>query len=137
MQDGDSIKGKDEAKRETIEQAHLLRDTRKHVFLVSNSFHARIYNESKETKARIQCRATTEYDLRTGTLIQFYFTRLAPHTHTFTQNPKEMEVATSLWSSPSPATPSSSGVVRELVPRAGTCGRSTPRTGFPALSQRG
>ena len=37
MQDGDSIKGKDEAKRGTIEQAHLLRDTRKHVFLVSNS----------------------------------------------------------------------------------------------------
>ena len=96
MQDGDSIKGKDEAKRETIEQAHLLRDTRKHVFLVSNSFHARIYNERKETKARIQCRATTEYDLLTGTLIQFYFTRRAPHSHKFTQNPKEMEVATSL-----------------------------------------
>ena len=37
MQDGDSIKRKDEAKQETIEQAHLLRDTRKHVFLVSNS----------------------------------------------------------------------------------------------------
>ena len=46
------------------------------------------------------------------------------HTHTFTQNTKEMEVATSLWSSPSLATttPSSSGVVRELVPRAGTFG---------------
>ena len=85
MQDGDSIKGKDEAKRETIEQAHLLRDTRKHVFLVSNSFHARIYNESKETKARTQCRATNEYDLLTGTLKQFYFTRLAPHTHIYTE----------------------------------------------------
>ena len=43
-----------------------------------------------------------------------------------------MEVATSLWSSPSlvTATPSSSGVVRELVPRAARVVRSTARTGF-------
>ena len=54
------------------------------------------------------------------------------HTHTFTQNPKEMEVATSLWSSPSfvTATPSSSGLVRELVPRAARVVRSTAQTGF-------
>jgi len=67
----------------------------------------------------------------TGTLKQFYLKDWR-HTHTFTQNPKEMEVATSLWSSPSlvTATPSSSGVVRELVPRAARVVRSTARTGF-------
>ena len=47
-----------------------------------------VYNESKETQARIQCRATTEYDLLHRTLKQFYFTRLAPHTHIYTK-PKE------------------------------------------------
>ena len=67
----------------------------------------------------------------TGTLKQFYLMDWR-HTHTFTQNPKEMEVATSLWSSPSlgTATPSSSGVVHELVPRAARVVRSTARTGF-------
>ena len=67
----------------------------------------------------------------TGTLKQFYLMDWR-HTHTFTQNPKEMEVATSLWSSPSfvTATPSPSGVVRELVPRVARVVHPTARTGF-------
>ena len=94
MQDGESNKGKDEAKRGTIGQAHLMHDTRKHVFTVAaTSSHSRIQSR---TKARTKRRATTEYNCYMGTLTQFYFTRLVPHTHTFTQNPKETKVATSL-----------------------------------------
>ena len=69
MQDGDSNEGKDEAKRGTIGQAHLMRDTRKHVFTVAATInHARIQSR---TKARTKRRATTEYNYYTGTLIQF------------------------------------------------------------------
>jgi len=83
MQDGDSNRGKDEAKRGTIGQAHLMRDTRKHVFTVAATInHSRIQSR---TKARTKRRATTEYNYYTGTLIRFYFTRLAPHTHIYTK----------------------------------------------------
>ena len=65
------------------------------------------------------------------------------HTHTFTQNPKEIEVATSLCAHRVLLRAlSSSGVVGELVLRAARVGRSTPRTGFgertgfPAPSRR-
>ena len=65
MQDGDSNRGKDDAKRGTIGQAHLMRDTRKHVFKVAATInHARI-------KARTKRRVKTEYNYCTGTLTQF------------------------------------------------------------------
>ena len=65
MQDGNSNEGKDEAKRGTIGQAHLMRDTRKHVFTVAATInHA-------HTKARTKRRVKTEYNYYTGTLIQF------------------------------------------------------------------
>ena len=50
MQDGDSIKGKVEAKRDTVEQAHLMRDTRKHVFTVSNSYSCTYKVKAKKQK---------------------------------------------------------------------------------------
>ena len=133
MQDGDSIKRKDEAKRETIEQAHLLRATRQHVFLVSNSY-ARIYNHSNNT-SKEQCRATTEYNaiiystrhLSNSTLQDWR------HTHTFTQNPKEMEVATSLsvesFLSDHNSEPLRRGP-RAPAWRVARVVRSTARTGF-------
>ena len=83
-----------------------------------------VYNESKETQARNNAELQPNMIYYTEHLSN----STSPdwrHTHTFTQNPKEKEVATSLSvSSPSlaTATPSPSGVVRELVPRAGTCG---------------
>ena len=65
MQDGNSNKGMDTAKRGTIGQAHLLRGNEKHVFTVAATInHAR-------TKARTKRRVKTEYNCYTGTLIQF------------------------------------------------------------------
>ena len=64
MQDGDSNKGKDEAKRGTIGQARLMRDTRKHVFTVAATINRAV------TKARTECRVKTEYNYYTSTLIQ-------------------------------------------------------------------
>ena len=118
MQDGNSNKGKDEAKRGTIGQAHLMRYTQKHVFTVAATItHARI--QKQERNAELQPNIIIiQAHLYNSTLTDWR------HTHTFTQNPKEKKVVTSLCaSSPSPATatPSSSGVVGELVLRAGTC----------------
>ena len=129
MQDGDSTK--ERTKRNGIQFTSTF-----------NARHteARIYRQQQlctytvkaRTKARTKRRATTEYICYTGTLTQFYLIDWR-HTHTFTQNPKETKVATSLACTEffsAPLAPSSSGVVGELVPRATRVGRSTPRTGF-------
>ena len=90
MQDRDSNRGKDEAKRGTIGQAHLIQKTKSTYLQLQQQLIMHVYKSKNER------RATTEYNCYTGTLTQFYFTRLVPHTHTFTQNPKETKVATSL-----------------------------------------
>ena len=95
MQDGDSNKGKDEAKRGTVEQAHLMHDTRKHVFTVSNSYPCTYTVKAKKQKQGHNAELQRNIIYDTGTLKQFYLKDWR-HTHTFTQNPKEMEVATSL-----------------------------------------
>ena len=57
----------------------------------------------------------------TATLRQFYFTRLAPSTHIYTEPQKKrksrLPCACRLSPPPATATPSPSSVVRELVPR--------------------
>ena len=103
-----------------------------------------VYSQSKETKARTQRRATTEYNGYTGTLKRFYLMDWR-HTHTFTQNPKKTEVATSL------CVESFSRDRNCELPRRGPRARASRRTcwpldstdgvlgnerGFPALSPR-
>ena len=97
-----------------------------------------VYNESKETQPRTQCRATTEYNYFTGHLNN----STSPdwrHTHTFTQNPKEMEVATSLYvessfrdrnSEPLRRGPRAHAARRSCGPPDSTDGVSGKRTGF-------
>ena len=80
MQDGDSIKGKDEAKRDTVEQAHLM-PTHGSTYLQSATVnHARIQSKQR-TKARKQCRATTEYNLHKHTYTILLDQTGATHTH--------------------------------------------------------
>ena len=81
MQDGDSNKGMDAAKWGTIGQAHLMRDTRKHVFTVAATINHAVI-QKQERNAELQPNIMVIY---TSTLIQFYFTRLAPHTHIYTK----------------------------------------------------
>ena len=97
MQDGDSNRGKDEAKRGTIGPAHLMRDTRKHVFTVAATInHARIQRQEQKQERNAELQPNifvTRAHLHSSTLQDWC------HTHTFTQNPKETEVATSLCAS--------------------------------------
>ena len=85
MHDGDSNKGMDAAKRGTIGQAHLMRDTRKHVFTVAATINHAVI-QKQERNAELQPDIIIIY---TSTLIQFYFTRLAPHTHIHQKQRKE------------------------------------------------
>ena len=93
MQDGDSIKRKDEAKRETIEQAHLIHtqtSTEGTYITVSNSYTIKathVYGLAKKHKQRNNAELQPNM-IYTATLRQFYFNRLAPHTHIYTKPQK-------------------------------------------------
>ena len=85
MQDGNSNEGKDEAKRGTIGQALLMRDTRKPVFTVAATInHSRIQSR---TKARMKRRATTEYNcyLHKHTYTVLLYKTGTTHTHIYTK----------------------------------------------------
>ena len=143
--EGESIKRKDEAKRETIGQAHLFHTQTStegtYITVIQrNESNTRIQS-CKKTQSKNQRRSTTEYAIHTATLIQYYLNRLTPPTDIYTKTPKEKEVATSLCASSSPplstSTPSS--------PRRGLRARTSrlhvwpfnATNGVPALSQRG
>jgi len=136
MQDGESIKERDEAKRETIGQAHLftLRQAQKariqsqeynkrHVYY-SNTIKA-IHRYVMQRKHRQRTNADLQPNMTyTATLITVLLEQTgATHRHLH-KTPKEKEVATSLCASSSPWRPQlrvppawSTG----LVPRACTC----------------
>ena len=91
MQDGDSIKRKDEAKRETIEQAHLIRKHGRHVYYshgdtikATHVFTITVKKHKQGNTAELQPNM-----IYTATLMQFYFIRLAPHTHIYTEPQKK------------------------------------------------
>ena len=83
-QDGESIKRKDEAKRETIEQAHLIRKHGRHVYyshrdtIKETHVHGLAKKHKQGNTAELQPNM-----IYTATLRQFYFNRLAPHTHIY------------------------------------------------------
>ena len=80
MQDGDSNKGKDEAKRGTIGQAHLMRDTRKHVFTVAATInHAVIQKQERNAELQPNIIITLAH------LHSSKLDGLAPHTHIYTK----------------------------------------------------
>ena len=91
MQDGDSIERKDEAKRETIEQAHLIAphgSTEGTCITVKTKKQKQgtyTVNASEETHADLQ----PNNAIYTATLKQYYFTRLAPPTHIYTEPQKK------------------------------------------------
>ena len=51
MQDGDSNRGMDAAKRGTIGQAHLMRDTQKHVFTVAATINHAVILKQERTQS--------------------------------------------------------------------------------------
>ena len=86
MQDGESIKRKDEAKRETIEQAHLIRKHGRHVYYSDTIKATHVYGLAKKHKQRNNAELQPNM-IYTATLRQFYLKDWR-HTHTVTQNPK-------------------------------------------------
>ena len=142
MQDGDSTKERTKRNGEQFGQAHLIPKTKSTYLQSATINHARIQRQEQKQERNAELQPNiivTRAHLHSSTLQDWR------HTQTFTQNPKETKVATSLARTESfsvPSAPSSSGVVGELVLHAARVGRSTPRTGFeertgfPALSRR-
>ena len=79
MQDGDSTKERTKRNGEQFGQAHLIPKTKSTYIQLQQQLIMHVYKSKNER------RATTEYNCYTGTLTQFYFTRLAPHTHIYTK----------------------------------------------------
>ena len=100
---------------------------------------ARIHNHSNNKP-----QAKEIFRLKTDTrqhLKQYYFVRLAPPTdiHSKPQGKRKLRLPWFASSSVASSTsnPSLPRCGPRLAPRACTCSRSTPRTGLPALYQRG
>ena len=129
----------------TIEQAHLIRKHGRHVYYSHRDTikATHVYGLAKKHKQRNNAELQPNM-IYTATLRQFYFSRLAPHTHLHKTQKKRKSRLPCAWSpSLATATPSPSGVVRELVPRIARLVRPTARTGFwgngrgfPALPPR-
>ena len=122
MQDGDSNKGKDEAKRETIGQAHLIPKTKSTYLHWQQQVIIHVY--SQEQKQERNAERQPNIIVTRAHLFSSTLDGLVPHTHIYTKTQRNKSGDFPLRApSPSPATatPSSSGVVGELVLRAGTC----------------
>ena len=83
MQDGESIKRKDEARRETIGQAHLLHTQTS----TEGTYTVTVTIMQRKHKQRTNADLQPNKAIHTATLKQFDFTDWR-HPQTFTQNPK-------------------------------------------------
>ena len=132
-------KGRSETEEQFIKHIFITHNKAKHQKQIEHSnkqskASPRTVTKNKSTNAELP---DTRHHLR-----QFYFTRQAPPTdiHSKPQG-KRKGVATYLHASPSVAPvldsepPPMWSVARNS--RAGACSSSVPRTGLPALSQRG